>query len=234
MPSPFLTARWEHLTLISWHVPADLLTPYLPRGLELDLFENRPAVSLVAFAFRKCKVKGFSIPFHTNFPEVNLRFYVRDPATGRRGVSFIREFVPQPITCWVARAIYNEPYEPRHIAIRTDADETRVAAEYIIDPESPRPHRLTIDADPTPSTPDHHTVEHWFKEHEWGYGRTRRGTTLAYRVVHPLWRTWPVRTWTLDARLAQLYGSEWSILDHAKPINITFAEGSHVEVWPAS
>ena len=49
-------------------------------------------VSLVGFRFLRTRVRGVAIPWHTDFEEVNLRFYVRRRAPGgeeRRGVVFV-------------------------------------------------------------------------------------------------------------------------------------------------
>ncbi|MFL5742750.1 MAG: DUF2071 domain-containing protein [Flavisolibacter sp.] len=53
------------------------------------------------------------IPFHTNFEEANLRFYVQynDKGTWKRGVIFIKEIVPKPALTFVANTIYGENYE---------------------------------------------------------------------------------------------------------------------------
>ncbi|HWN91309.1 MAG TPA: DUF2071 domain-containing protein, partial [Verrucomicrobiae bacterium] len=105
---PFLTARWSNLAILTWEVPPALLEPHLPAGLELDRRDGAAFASLVAFDFLDTRVLGIPWPGFTRFPEVNLRFYVRRGE--RRGVVFIREFVPQAVVGWVARALYNEPY----------------------------------------------------------------------------------------------------------------------------
>src|SRR4051812_2159224 len=88
---PFLTARWSNLCLLTYAVPRALLTPRLPPGLELDtrpgladgptadrFAPDGPAfVSLVAFDFLDTRVLGVPWPGYRNFPEINLRFYVR-------------------------------------------------------------------------------------------------------------------------------------------------------------
>ena len=38
----FLTARWEDLVMANYAVPPEILLPYLPKGVELDLFEWKP------------------------------------------------------------------------------------------------------------------------------------------------------------------------------------------------
>src|SRR5437870_9067010 len=97
---PFLTARWSNLAILTWEVPPALLEPHLPAGLELDRRDGAAFASLVAFDFLDTRVLGIPWP---GFPEVNLRFYVRLRA--QRGVVFIREFVPQAIVAWLARAL---------------------------------------------------------------------------------------------------------------------------------
>src|SRR5262249_58326885 len=89
-------------------VPDDRPRPALPPGLELDRRDGRAFASLVAFDFLDTRVLGVPWPGYRNFPEVNLRFYVR--RGGERGVVFVREFVPARLVAWLARQIYNEPY----------------------------------------------------------------------------------------------------------------------------
>src|SRR5262245_26571807 len=108
MAFPFLTARWSNLFLATYAVPHDLLRPRLPPGLELDIWERQAFVSLVAFDFLQTRVLGVPWPGYRDFPEVNLRFYVRHG--NQRGVTFIREFVPRRLVAWMARLLYNEPY----------------------------------------------------------------------------------------------------------------------------
>jgi uncharacterized protein len=113
MPATFLTAEWRDLLMLNYVVDPALLEPHLPSGVELDPFQAQTLVSLVGFRFLNTRVLGLPIPFHRNFDEVNLRFYVvrRMPgAPPRRGVCFIREFVPRYAIAFIARTLYHEPY----------------------------------------------------------------------------------------------------------------------------
>src|SRR6266699_1116460 len=105
---PFLPARWSNLAILTWEVPPALLEPHLPAGLELDRRDGAAFASLVAFDFLDTKVLGVPWPGFRNFPELNLRFYVR--YGNQRGVVFVREFVPKRFVAWAARTLYNEPY----------------------------------------------------------------------------------------------------------------------------
>ena len=99
--------------MLNYEVDASLLLPFLPAGTELDRWSEKVFVSLVGFRFLKTKMFGLlPIPMHSNFEEVNLRFYVRRQAGNevRRGVVFIREMVPRRAIAFVARSFYNENY----------------------------------------------------------------------------------------------------------------------------
>src|ERR1044071_8835062 len=97
MPIAFLRAEWRHLAMLNYRVPPSLVEPLVPAGTELDTYDGATYVSIVGFLFEQTRIVGFSIPFHENFEEINLRFYVRRTLGGevRRGVTFIRELVPR-------------------------------------------------------------------------------------------------------------------------------------------
>ena len=79
----FLTAEWRDLAIVSYRVDPTLLHPYLPAGTELDLWHGEALVSVIGFRFLDTRVLGIGIPFHRNFDEVNLRFYVRSNHSGQ-------------------------------------------------------------------------------------------------------------------------------------------------------
>src|SRR4029077_18791713 len=116
----FLTAEWQYLAMLNYEVDSGMLLPFVPAGTELDRWKGKVFASLVGFRFLKTKLLGFlPIPVHSNFEEVNLRFYVRRQAGSevRRGVVFIRErgvfireLVPRRAISFVARTFYNEDY----------------------------------------------------------------------------------------------------------------------------
>ena len=72
----FLSARWHALAMLNYEIDPAVLQPLVPRGTELDAHEGRTFVSMVGFLFLGTRVLGYPVPFHRNFEEVNLRFYV--------------------------------------------------------------------------------------------------------------------------------------------------------------
>ena len=91
-PNKFLTAEWRKLIMVNYTIDPGLLSLYIPPATELDIWNDKCYLSLVGFMFLNTKVYGIKVPFHINFPEVNLRFYVRSKSENenKRGVVFIR------------------------------------------------------------------------------------------------------------------------------------------------
>ena len=232
MQRAFLCAHWSNVAIFSYPVPADLLKPHLPRGCELDIHKGHAWASLVAFEFDEVRVKGWTVPFHHSFPEVNLRFYVRQG--GDRGVCFIREFVPLRLVAWVASTLFNEPYK----AVRMHNDVHRlpdgIQVEHRIKTAG-RTQKITVATtkDP-PMLATSESDETWFKEHEWGFGRDSRGFTQKYRVAHPQWLTYRVAWHDVKMDWKRVYGPQWAVLKGVKPASVILAEGSPVTVFESS
>ena len=229
MSRPFLTAEWCSLLNVTYQVPPELLLPHVPAGVELDVQNGSAFVSFVAFEFLDTRLLGsFSIPFHRRFPEINLRFYVK--WKGQRGVCFLREFVPLPAIAWFAKLLYNEPYQWISMDTHTEKVGASLISQHQFTYRNRRFSSLVQAAD-TPYLPPTDSVEHYFKEHELGFGKLRNGQTAWYRVRHPRWEIYPVERYRLSVDFGYLYGPQWSILNGATPHNVVFAKGSAVEVY---
>jgi hypothetical protein len=236
-PKPFLTARWEDVVLVTYRIGADLLAASLPAGLEADRRPGDPAgtayVSLVAFRFLDTRVKGLAVPMHRDFPEVNLRAYVRttsDPR--RRGVSFISELVPKPAITMVANLVYHEHY--RTVPMDCDVREVGGRRRMTVNIElGDRMHSIACTGDAPAQPTAAGGVEDFFKEHEWGFGRDADGELVTYRVAHPVWKAYrcTLEDLELDVSFHELYGEPWSVLDGAEPVHVLFAEGSAITVF---
>ncbi len=232
MPSTFLTAEWRKLIMAQYVVKPKRLMPYLPRGLEFDLFQGRCYVSLVAFLFDRVRLKGIPIPFHTRFEEINLRFYVRRKkadGTSKRGVVFIREFVPRRAIAFIAKQFYEEPYLaiPTRHEIAHAADSVRVEYGWKL---GGRWHSLTAQASPHAHDIAPGSEEEFITEHYWGYTKRANGSTSAYGVQHPHWQIYPIRSCEVTADFGMLYGGAFSFLNDQQVASVLLAEGSAVSV----
>lgn len=224
----FLTADWRSLVLLNWPVDPEILRERIPRGCTLDFFEGRTFVSLVGFRFLDTRVLSIPIPFHRDFDEVNLRFYVRrdHPEGSRRGVAFVKEIVPRRAIAWVARNVYNENYVAlpmeHEVALpgtarygwRSNGDAYRL--------------RATVAGEPTLPAPG--SEEEFIAEHYWGYAAQPDGSTVEYRVEHPPWRVWRATSSDFAGPASRFYGPELAEVISGPPSSAFVAEGSPVVV----
>jgi uncharacterized protein YqjF (DUF2071 family) len=229
MPRPFLTANWTNLCIVSYTVDPSLLEPRLPPGLDLDLWDGQALVSLVAFDFHKTRVFWARWPGLTNFPEINLRYYVR--AGERRGVCFVREFVPRRLVALIARRFYNEPYDAAPMASRVTAEADWVDVHHGLTFRG-KTHVLHLRGSGESVLPGPDTLEHFIKERPWGFGTDRRGRTVRYRVLHPAWKVKHAKLMKLDFNWETVYGKEWQSLHDARPASVLLARGSAIEILP--
>lgn len=232
MPSTFLTAAWRKLIMAQYVVPQQTLAPWLPNGVELDLYQGRCYVSLVGFLFDDVRVRRLKIPFHTRFEEINLRFYVKrtEPdGSLRRGVVFVREFVPRAAISLVAKVFYEEPYAtvPTRHMMETTATCLKVRYDFR---HSKSWQTLAVEASPEAHPIREGSEEEFITEHYWGYTRRGNGSTSAYEVRHPRWNIYPVRKYAIALHFARIYGPTFAMLDQQSPASVLLAEGSRVSV----
>lgn len=226
----FLTAEWRKLAIANYAVEPDLLRPFVPHGTELDLFNGTCYVSLVGFLFTNTRLKGIPVPFHTTFEEVNLRFYVRHHGTDgwKRGVVFVREFVPKPALALVARTVYGEPYSTIPMAHRRHHDTNELLVQYRW--KKQRWHGIEVVAEANAIDIVAGSEEEFITEHYWGYTARGGDRTMEYGVEHPRWQVYPVRRHQVDADLAVLYGERFAGLNTQQPVSVLLAEGSPIVV----
>src|SRR5215469_227567 len=110
--SGLLTAVWRNIAFVNYTADPAVLAPFVPDGIELDLWKGQAFVSIVGLLFERVKLLGIPVPFYRRFEQVNLRLYVRRQTAerGRSGVIFIREIVPYRSMATVARLIYGQNY----------------------------------------------------------------------------------------------------------------------------
>jgi uncharacterized protein YqjF (DUF2071 family) len=223
----FLTAEWRLLAMLNYRVAPALIEPHVPKGTELDAFRGVHYASVVGFLFCNTRVVGVPVPFHRNFEEVNLRFYVRRTVNGevRRAVVFIRELVPRRAIAALARVAYNEPY--RAVTMRHEVSARRVAYRWKVNGAW-----TTLSADLTGdgAVPPHDSEEAFITEHYWGYTRQRDGGTVEYEVRHPRWHVWRATNAAISGSLADVYGDEWARALSDPPASAFVADGSPVSV----
>lgn len=232
---PFLTARWRNLVVLNYTVDPAVLTPLLPHGTEIDFFNGKALISVIAFHFAENKLLGL-VPTYPayNFEELNLRFYVRRTVGEevRRGVVFVKEVVPSALVAGTARLLYNEPYEAR--PMRHDFSSFSERAGGTLAYGVTIGLRDLIVSATTSGDLRHlapHSIEEFILEHYWGYTRRPDGSTSEYRVSHEPWLYWNVSTTSVSESVAELYPANFRSFLNAPPHSAFVARGSQVSVY---
>ena len=231
IPGKFLTAEWRKLIMANYEIDPAILKKYIPAGTELDIWNNKYYVSLVGFMFLKTKLRGVTIPFHSNFPEVNLRFYVRYKSGNdwKRGVVFINEFVPKPAITFVANNLYKERYVTCAMKHRWEMGEQLTIGYYW--KKDNKWNELEVTAGSKLNEIKQGSKEEFITEHYWGYSSVNKNKTGEYEVAHPRWDIYPIENYKIDCDFKQLYGNDFDILDHSQPASVFLAEGSPVTIF---
>jgi len=227
----FLTAEWRKLIMANYEIDPGILKKYVPAGTGLDTWNNKYYVSLVGFMFLKTKLRGVTIPFHSNFPEVNLRFYVRYRSENawRRGVVFINEFVPKPAITFVANIFYKERYITCPMKHKWEIGEQLTIGYYW--KNNNKWNEMEVVADPKLNEIKPGSKEEFITEHFWGYSSADKNKTGEYEVAHPRWDIYSIENYKVDCQFKQLYGEDFDILDHSQPASVFLAEGSPVTIF---
>jgi uncharacterized protein YqjF (DUF2071 family) len=229
--APFLTAQWRSLVMLNYEMDPAVLQPLVPRGTELDFWNDKTFVSMVGFLFLDTRLRGVPIPLHTNFPEVNLRFYVRHKAADgwRRGVTFVREIVPRPAIALVANTFYNERYLALPMRHDVDLERDGGHAEYSWR-HNGRWNFLRAQTHSDWCEMQNNSPEEFITEHYWGYAAQRDGGTLEYAVEHPCWRVRLATQSKFEADTREIYGENFAPFLSGAPASAFVAEGSPVAV----
>jgi uncharacterized protein YqjF (DUF2071 family) len=229
----FLSAEWRDLLMLNHEVDPAILQQYVPAGTELDSFAGKTYLSLVGFRFCRTKLLGnIPIPFHAEFEEINLRFYVRRANGGepRRGVVFITEIVPKRAIAYAARLFYGENYVRRSMAHRVSINDSDLDVEYSWK-SGTHLCKLRAHAEGTPSLPTEGSLEQFITEHYWGYSRQPDGGTVEYHVSHVPWKVWNANQAEFSGDTRNLYGEELSEVLKQAPATAFVADGSPVTVF---
>jgi uncharacterized protein len=235
---PLLWAEWRHLAMLNYEIDPEVLQPYVPADTELDFWEGKTYASIVGFQFLNARLMGVRIPFHSNFEEVNLRFYVRRRAEEgwRRGVVFIREIAPRWAVAVTARLLYGENYlsVPMTHKITYDIEANHEApqrVEYRWRLRDKNRHVLleTAGHAHSPAVGSH---EEFIVEHYWGYSSLPRGRTKEYCVAHRPWRISPATHVEFNCDVAALYGPQFGPFLQGDPASAFWVDGSSVRVYP--
>lgn len=227
----FLTAEWNDLALINYKINPKILENYLPKGTELDLWNGKCYISLIGFMFENVKVLGIKIPFHVNFEEVNLRFYVKRYEDGiwKRGVVFVKEIVPKHAISIVANTLYKEHYQTLKMRHSRTETETSKSFQYEWKKDN-KWNSISMETTKNPIPIELNSEAEFITEHYFGYTKFNENKTIEYEVTHPRWEQLEVIDYKIDVDFENIYGKDFKFLQDLKPISTFLALGSKITI----
>jgi uncharacterized protein YqjF (DUF2071 family) len=227
----FLKAQWENIIMANYEIYPEILLPYLPKGVQLDLYKGKAYVSLVGFMFKKTKLFNVAIPWFGTFEEINLRFYVirKEGDKWKRGVVFINETIPYPIVAWMANKLYKEHYTvvPTRHEISMEKNKQKVNFEWLLNKKW---NSIYVEATTDSKAMKNQSLEKFIYEHYYGYTKIDEENTEEYKLQHPSWMVNEVLDYKIDCDFTAMYGESFSVLNTAKPEAVFIAEGSSVAI----
>lgn len=227
----FLKAEWRKLAIANYTIDPKLLEKHLPAGTELDLWNGNCFVSLVGFMFQNTELLGVEIPFHVDFEEINLRFYVKryENDKWKRGVVFIKEIVPKPALTFVANTVYNENYETMPMRHLWQVENGTRTVEYRWQ-KNKKWNSFKVWAGTDSFEIEPHSETEFITEHYWGYAKVNGRKSNEYEVTHPKWRAYTIKDYRIDVDFGVVYGKEFDFLGSTDPVSVMLAEGSEITV----
>jgi uncharacterized protein YqjF (DUF2071 family) len=210
--------EWRKAIFLHYEADASQLKQLIPPFVELDLFDGKAYVSLVAFTV--CHARAAVLPSFapiSDFHEVNLRTYVTDGS--RPGIFFLSMEAGKFSSAILSRAVTGLPYEYSSLSRKSEPPYEYHAKH------TKRGFHLDIVYTPSTVLADPSPLDKWLVERYCVYMQLKR---LAYRYdVHHL--PWELQNIELS-QLSCLYraGSdeyrENTIASH-------YSEGVQVLLW---
>ncbi|UOQ55075.1 YqjF family protein [Hymenobacter cellulosivorans] len=125
---PLMRQRWSQLLFAHWPVAPEVLRPYLPARLELDLFEGQAWLGVVPFTMSGIRPLGLpAVPGLSNLHELNVRTYAR--LDGVPGVWFLSLDASLALGVWAARTLFHLPYLHARMSLTRTGHTLRAQAE---------------------------------------------------------------------------------------------------------
>src|SRR3954452_23595738 len=109
---------WNCLTFLHWRYQPEVIRPLVPPELELDTFDGAAWIGLTPFLLTGLRPPLLPpVPWISQFPEMNVRTYVRGP-DGERGIWFFSLEADRVLAVLGARLSYRLPYRWARMRVR--------------------------------------------------------------------------------------------------------------------
>lgn len=124
-----MAMRWCDLAFLHWPVRPEALRAHVPAALEVDSWDGWAWVAVVPFVMRDVRLRGLpAMPGARDFPELNVRTYVRSRDGTRSGVWFSSLDAASRLAVLGARVGFGLPYFDARMSAARDGDTVAYAS----------------------------------------------------------------------------------------------------------
>jgi uncharacterized protein YqjF (DUF2071 family) len=212
----FYYQEWNRALFLHWHVPVEYIRPLVPSDLNIDTFEGKCYVSLVAFTMEKIRPAFLpAISCISDFEEINIRTYVEND--NKKGVYFLNIEAGKTISAFIAKIISGLPYEKSNI---------RRTENLITSVNEKKGYSLHVEYDIVQTLVKGSELDKWLTEKYCLY-REKGNERYRYDIHHKEWELKNVRikNTELQYRIGNFNMFE-------KPPNLThYSDGVKVLAW---
>ena len=219
--------RWHDVLFAHWSLPPVRLRGLVPPQMELDTFDGKAWVGLVAFRMSGIRLRGLPpVPRLSSFPELNLRTYVR--VGDRAGVHFLSLDGDSRLGVTVARRWFRVPYYRAKASLDRQDD----AIHYTCRRQHKGAPAVRFKGSYAPvgdiRRVEAGTLAHWLVERYCLFTLDARGRIIVGEIHHP---PWEVREARLQAR-ENTMGAGVGLELAATPEHVVFSPEQEAVFWP--
>lgn len=207
--------EWNRVIFMHWEVSYNDLRPLVPSGLEIDSFNGKCWISVVAFTMENIRpAYTFSFSPISNFHEINVRTYVK--YKNKPGVYFINIEAQKAVSVFLSKLISDLPYEKSQIVRGENSYKSNnsrkgfsLDIEYQIGPKITKKTPLTI----------------WLSE-RYALFMEKEGDIYGYEIQHP--------EWSLNEISLEDFSINYQIGDiniNSQPDIVQYSPGVNVLAW---
>ena len=229
---PLMTAAFTELVAINFQVQPKILADKIPKGLELDFYNDETYVSLVCMVIRNAPFLG--MPITPRFAELSLRFYVRHPADpkNRKGTCFIRNYVSSGTGVRTLGSRFETDYRKLKMKFKNSGftNENEIPSAEYQWKVGDHWNKLRIRARSKIKNTGPDTKVGFILEHSNHY-QSLKGKTIVHKVQRPAWNAWDAAQANFTCDVKTLFGNEFVKPLAKRPASVFVSPGSPVTIF---
>jgi hypothetical protein len=217
---PWVIAQaWDDVLFAHWPIDPRQLEPFVKPPLVGDTFDGQAYLGVVVFNISRIQLRGFPVVGAvSDFPEVNLRTYVR--LHDRPGVLFLSLHCPNRLAMALARPWFRLPYRRATVCLQRGLGCTQCASHSCEGADFAATYAPT-------SLACGDTLARWLTERYCYYAQSA-GRTYRCDIAHSPWPLTEARATITANTLAEPFGLA---IPASKPL-LHAATHLDTRVWP--